>query len=154
MRLPDGEAAAPPTREAGHRAPAAGTGAAEARRVLLVDDEDAVRLLVARVLTRAGYHVLSARGSRDALAHWRECSAAGLPIHVVVSDMVMPETGGRGLVQQLRAERPGLPVLFMSGYVDGGLSSAELGGATAFLGKPFTGAALVEQVDALLADDV
>jgi signal transduction histidine kinase/CheY-like chemotaxis protein len=120
--------------------------------VLLVEDEPAVRALVGRVLTGAGYRVLPAGDGRTAHAVWREHDGAAGGIDVVVSDLIMPERGGRELVALLREEHPALPVLFTSGYAEGGITAADLGARTAFLEKPFAAermlGALAELLDA------
>ena len=82
--------------------------------VLLVEDEDAVRQAARRTLSRSGFLVVEARNGAEALQRWREQTAVDL----VISDLVMPEMGGRELLRQLRADAPRLKVLFTSGYTD------------------------------------
>jgi CheY-like chemotaxis protein len=108
--------------------------------VLLTEDEDAIRALGRRILEREGYTVLEARDGRDAIR-----VAAGYPsrIDLLITDMVMPNLGGRELFVHLRLLRPDLRVLFVSGYTDDddirrGLKDV----ASAFLQKPFTARAL------------
>ncbi|MBN9659056.1 MAG: CHASE2 domain-containing protein [Acidobacteria bacterium] len=117
--------------------------------VLVVDDQDPVRQLVSSILKARGYHVLQASGGPAALA-----LAEAYPgtIHLLVTDVVMPKMSGRTLADTLAAVRPGLRVLFMSGY--SGSTVEEQGVATAgleYLEKPFTVASLVEKVQAALA---
>ncbi len=83
--------------------------------LLLVEDEAAVRSSARRLLERQGYSVLEARHGADAL---RIVEESGRPIDLVVTDLVMPEMGGKELAERLRAHRPGLKVLFMSGYTE------------------------------------
>lgn len=99
------------------------------KRVLVVEDEDAVRRYAVRVLASEGYTVIEAGDGVDALDRWP--SDGG--VDVVVTDVIMPRMGGRILVERLRAMRPDLPVVFMSGYAEDpvGLPSA------LFLEKPF-----------------
>jgi PAS domain S-box-containing protein len=124
--------------------PAAGHG-----RVLLVEDEAMVRALTERILVRAGYRVATARNGREALARLEAQGPGEAPIDVLVTDVVMPEMGGRELAQRLRRARPDLPVVFMSGYVDDGLAASDLERRSAFVEKPFTGDALVARILAL-----
>src|SRR5690606_29117548 len=83
--------------------------------VLLVEDDDTVRALTRRVLSRQGYRVIEARNGAEAL---RIAEPAEESIDIVISDLVMPELGGRQLVERLRAIRPTIPVLLMSGYTE------------------------------------
>jgi CheY-like chemotaxis protein len=125
--------------------PVAPTSAiAQAATVLLVEDESAVRILAHRILERAGYRVLDARHGADALLIWRQQADQ---IDVVVTDIVMPEMGGRARADALRAEQPTLPIVFMSGYSDDevtrrGFADSQI----AFLAKPFSADSLVGAV--------
>ena len=116
--------------------------------ILLVEDEEAVRKLVRRTLERQGYHLLVAAGGADAV---RVAEQYGGPIHLLITDVVMPQMSGRETAERLKALRPGLHVLFVSGYTEttfartGGLAAGEL-----FLQKPFTPLALVRRVRELL----
>src|SRR5262249_19354283 len=93
--------------------------------VLLAEDEAIVRELAATALEQAGYEVVPATGGLEALAY---CQSAHASVDVLLTDMVMPGMGGRELAERLVAERPGTPVVLMSGYtaeppplrVDGG----------------------------------
>lgn len=118
--------------------------------ILLVEDQDAVRAIVKRVLTAAGYLVVEASTPGDALSLWRSSRAAGANIDAVVTDMIMPGRTGRELVQDIRLDRPEIPVLFMSGYVEGGLTPGETGVHSAFIEKPFTPQKLLTSLGALL----
>jgi FixJ family two-component response regulator len=71
-------------------------------------------------------------------------------IDCVISDVVMPALGGRAMVREMRAVQAALPVLFVSGYVEGGLSEEDMKGPTAFLAKPFTADDLLAEVGALV----
>ncbi len=127
-------------------APAAPPGGSET--VLLVEDEAVVRETATRLLERHGYRVVAARHGGDALLAWAE---RGASVDVVVTDLRMPAVGGPALVARLRADRPDLPVVVVSGYA-GGEDDAEralLAGA-AFLAKPFTAEALLGGVRAAL----
>ena len=138
--LPQVAATVPPKAEhIMHKALPRGT-----ETVLVVEDEDAVRLIVRRVLRDQGYEILEARDGNEAL---RVCAQKGDAIDLVLSDVIMPGMGGRELSRSLAASRPGLPILFMSGYNDDGElagSGADLG--TGVLAKPFTAETLATQV--------
>ncbi len=114
------------------------------RGVLLVEDNAGVRAFAAEVLSQAGYDVRSARQGAEALELMRKYESS---IDVVVTDVVMPEMGGRALVDQLRKRRPHLPVLYITGYTDDASMLEELKSAGArMLEKPFTAGALAEAV--------
>jgi two-component system cell cycle sensor histidine kinase/response regulator CckA len=120
----------------------------QAATVLLVEDENAVRILAHRILERAGYRVLDARHGADALLLWRQQAAQ---IDVVVTDLVMPEMGGRALADALHATNPTLPIVFMSGYSDDEMTRRGFADAqVAFLAKPFSADSLVGAVRAAL----
>ena len=116
----------------------------ESERVLLVEDDPQVRELVANVLEDAGYRVVSAGLPSEALSWARE---SGDPVDLLLTDVVMPELGGRALAEQLRADQPSMRVLYMSGYADDtvlrhGVNRGEL----AFLSKPLTPDSLLRGV--------
>ncbi len=111
------------------RSPAA-TGGTE--RILLVEDDDGVRELVARVLGVAGYDVRIATRPSEALA-----LAETNQFDLLMSDVVMPEMTGDEVARRLRAVQPELPVVFMSGYSERSLDFA-LGPADAMLQKPLS----------------
>jgi CheY-like chemotaxis protein len=116
--------------------------------VLIVEDEAGIRTLMRRVLDREGYTLMEAGHGRAALELARNHPG---PIDLLVTDVVMPEMNGFELARALRAIRPDLKVLFISGYT--GLSSfdpAQLSAGSAFLQKPFTLNAFVAKVRELL----
>jgi two-component system cell cycle sensor histidine kinase/response regulator CckA len=104
--------------------------------VLLVEDNDSVRALAREALVRSGYRVLEARNGEEALG----IGAAHLhDLALLLTDVVMPVMGGRELASQLTKWRPGLKIIFTSGYVDERVTqrdSADWGAL--FLQKPFT----------------
>jgi PAS domain S-box-containing protein len=115
--------------------------------VLLVEDEDAVRIAARKALSRGGFKVVEARNGEEALQRWRERSGVDL----VVSDLVMPEMGGRELATRLRAEAPHLKILFTSGYTDdAGIRQGALENGMGFLGKPFTPEELLRKAREML----
>jgi len=118
--------------------------AAVGETVLLVEDEMAVRRTARRVLERHGYRVLEARHGADALLVWDECDGA---VDVVLTDLRMPELGGGELLRHLRARRPTLPAVLMSGYVqEPAVGEATAGPPVRTLDKPFTPAQLLDAV--------
>ncbi|HEX7980830.1 MAG TPA: ATP-binding protein [Gemmatimonadaceae bacterium] len=122
---------------------------AQKATVLLVEDENAVRILAHRILERAGYRVLDARHGADALLLWRQHAPQ---IDAVVTDLVMPEMGGRALADKLRAMNPTLPIVFMSGYSDDEMTRRGFADAQiAFLAKPFSADSLVGAVREAIA---
>jgi signal transduction histidine kinase len=122
-----------------------------AETVLLVEDEEGVRALGARILERHGYTVLEARNGRDALAVVAQHAGQ---IDLLLTDVVMPEMGGKQLAEALLARDSALRVLFISGYTDGDISRrGELDPCTAFLQKPFTARGLLGRVREVLDGD-
>jgi two-component system cell cycle sensor histidine kinase/response regulator CckA len=115
-----------------------------AKRVLVVEDEEVVRGLVRQVLEGQGYVVLVAQDGQEAIE-----LAGRNTIDVLLTDLTMPNVGGREVAERLRETQPGLKVVYMSGYVEDGLTGA-LPPATSFLGKPFTFSELTETVRHLL----
>ena len=116
--------------------------------VLVAEDEDAVRVLTRLALQREGYTVLETRNGAEALELAASYQA---PIHVLLTDLVMPKMSGRQLAEQLAKSRPGLKVLFVSGYMDDAIIRHGLMMAsTAFLQKPFSPDALAQKVREVL----
>lgn len=117
--------------------------------VLLAEDEPALRRLLVTVLEQAGYGVLQARDGLEAMT---EASCHRGPLELLITDVAMPELSGPQLADNLRDLRPGLKVLFMSGYNDGRyMQRGAEQAAMSVLGKPFTPADLIGRVDELLA---
>jgi PAS domain S-box-containing protein len=126
---------------------AGGPGPRGSETVLLVEDEESVRVFASKALEKQGYRVLQARHGRDALLRLAEHDG---PIHLVITDIVMPEMGGGELARRLAGERPELPVLFMSGYTDDEVAQRGLGAEQGFLQKPFTSDGLARKVREVL----
>ena len=136
--------------DAAHTAtPPAETPAATSRgRVLLVEDETAVREATRRMLRRFGFEVLEAKHGQDALLLWER---EGKTIDVVLTDVVMPVMGGAQLAETLRRSRSDVRVVFMSGYTQGSLELSTMDeSATRFLPKPFTADQLVSTLRELV----
>ncbi|MDY7040589.1 MAG: ATP-binding protein, partial [Chloroflexota bacterium] len=116
--------------------------------ILLVEDADIVRALARVVLHRNGYNVLEASHGREALL---VCEQHDGPIHLLVTDVVMPEMGGRELAEHLTALHPEMKVLYASGYTDDAIVHRDVFERdTAFLQKPFTPEALMRKVREVL----
>jgi len=114
--------------------------------ILLVEDEEEVRAVLHQILARKGYRVLQAGSGEEALVISRLHRGA---VHLLLTDVTMPEMKGPELAQRLRAERPATRVVFMSGYNDERLSD---GGpdSPVYLQKPFAPHLLGETVRAVL----
>jgi two-component system, cell cycle sensor histidine kinase and response regulator CckA len=115
--------------------------------ILLVEDEDAVRVIVSTVLRRQGYHVLEAATPTVAISIFARHNGA---INMLLTDVVMPEMSGPALAQRLIGLRPELRVLFISGYADVATQPQFGGPNVGFLSKPFQASALTARVAQLL----
>ncbi|MDB5310155.1 MAG: Blue-light-activated protein [Gemmataceae bacterium] len=116
--------------------------------ILVVEDEPAVRALTRHVLRQAGYAVLEAADGDTAL---RVAAGHAGPIHLLVTDVVMPGFGGREVAEQLAGRHPGMRVLFVSGYTDDAVvRHGVLYDRVNFLQKPFTPIALAQKVREVL----
>jgi CheY-like chemotaxis protein len=124
------------------------SGSRGTETVLLVEDEDAVRMLTRMVLEGKGYAVLEASDGAEALAVSGRHEG---PIHLLLSDVVMPVMGGRHLAERLLASHPELKVLFHSGYTDDAVvRHGILHEKVHFLQKPYSPAALAAKVREVL----
>jgi signal transduction histidine kinase len=126
------------------RPPAAAVSGTET--VLLVEDEAPLRSLLRELLESSGYAVLEAGHGMDAIAVAREYAGT---IHLLLTDLVMPQMTGHELSERLTHLRPGMKVLFMSGYAAAG-PHHELPGGAAYLEKPFTADSLSGAIRSLL----
>ena len=114
--------------------------------ILVVDDEPAVREVISRILRRNGYAALEASGGEQALA-----LVSSQEIQLLLTDSVMPGMSGAGLAKLVVGLKPGLPVLYMSGFSAGVLSPERVSsGELAFIQKPFTAEALLTKFRATL----
>jgi CheY-like chemotaxis protein/two-component sensor histidine kinase len=116
--------------------------------VVLAEDEDALRVLIARVLAGSGYRVISGRNGAEAL---EAAHASGGRVDLLLTDVVMPRMNGTDLAAKLASEQPGVKVLFMTGHTEDGtlLGRFEAGDAE-IIQKPFTSEALLGQLRRLL----
>jgi PAS domain S-box-containing protein len=115
---------------------------AEGQTILVVEDADAVRRTVCRILRADGYKVVDASKGSEAME-----IVQGGGVDLVLTDLVMPEMLGTELAVELRRSHPGLPVLFMSGYAD---VAGPIEDPSALIQKPFTSASLLTKVQEAL----
>jgi len=117
--------------------------------ILLVEDDRSLRTLAQQVLSSAGYHVLTAEDGNAAL---RVAEEYGGPVHLLLTDVVMPKIGGKEIASRLSALRPQMRVLFMSGYTGNARSQqGTLDETVGFIQKPWTPERLCEKIRAVLS---
>jgi len=120
--------------------------------ILLVEDEDVVRGLAAKILEQSGYKVLAASRGAEAI---QMCRQRTEPIHLLLTDVVMPETSGKEVADRMTELLPGLRVLYMSGYTDEAIvHHGVLDSNVEFIQKPFTPFALVRKVREVLDSEL
>jgi two-component system cell cycle sensor histidine kinase/response regulator CckA len=117
--------------------------------ILLVDDEESVRAIVKKILARQGHKILEAEHGADALR-----LAAGYDgrIDLLITDMYMPGLRGPEIFEKLLEKRPGIRVLYMSGYGDEDVARSGVAPESGFLRKPFTVQELGDAVRNALSD--
>jgi PAS domain S-box-containing protein len=116
--------------------------------ILLVEDDDQVRAVAREILSRSGYHVVEARNAGEALLHSEKYDGK---IHLLVSDVVMPQMSGPELANRLASSRPDMKVLCMSGYTDDSIvRHGVLDARVAYLQKPITPESLTIKVREVL----
>ncbi|MBI5396585.1 MAG: response regulator [Verrucomicrobia bacterium] len=124
------------------RGPGAAPGGTET--ILLAEDETNVRKLARELLSSSGYTVLQAKDGNEALKVAESCQA---PIHLLITDVVMPGLNSNTMVRLLRTMRPDIKVLYISGYTDTTLVSRDvIRSGAAFLQKPFSPDTLARKV--------
>ena len=122
--------------------PAGGTAPHET--VLVVEDEDDLRVITTRILSRAGYQVLAATGGAQAI-HLAQNHPG--PIHLLLTDVIMPKMMGNDVAARVEKIRPGIPVLYMSGYAEPVLTeNGTLPDGVTLVEKPFTSRELLDGV--------
>ena len=121
------------------------------KKILLAEDEDAVRGLAVTALEHAGYEVIQASDGVEAVALFKAHSG---DFDLVVTDVVMPRMGGRELVQHIRREKPYLKVLYISGHIADDEVHAEINkNGVPFLPKPFKTSELISSVLKVIGKD-
>jgi PAS domain S-box-containing protein len=134
--------------EASKPAPAPNVATRASETILLVEDQEGVREVAREFLEATGYRVLESRSPADAVRIAQEFSGE---IHLLLTDVVMPEMGGRELADCVQRLRPQMKVLFMSGYTDDAIvHHGVLDPDTAFLQKPFARGSLEQKVREVL----
>lgn len=114
--------------------------------VLVVDDEPAIRQIARRILEDGGYQITEAEGGLEAIA----LLAQGHPLDLLMADLDMPGLGGDEMVRRIRATRPDLKVLYVTGHIDRLMDARPLWEGEAFLEKPFNPIGLREAISLLL----
>jgi CheY-like chemotaxis protein len=115
--------------------------------LLLVEDEDSVRVMAARVLRQRGYTVLEAANGGEALAMLKRYDG---PLDLLVTDIMMPEIGGLELAERLTGLREGVRVLFVSGYRELDPALTRAAATATLLNKPFRAGELLSAVRRIL----
>jgi two-component system cell cycle sensor histidine kinase/response regulator CckA len=120
------------------------TGRAPHETILMVEDEGDLRVITGRILTRAGYHVLTASGGEQAI-HLAQTHPG--PIDLLLTDVIMPKMTGNQVAARVEALRPGIPVLYMSGYAEPVLAeNGTLPEGVTIIEKPFTSKELLDYI--------
>jgi len=128
-------------------APTTSKPAVSPNTILLVEDDDSIRTLITTVLQDQGYHVLAAEDGVQALQRMQVHKG---PCHLVITDVIMPRMKSTTLIDSLRAMKPDIRVLYMSGYGGDTLQANGILEGTAFLQKPFLPTTLIEKVREIL----
>ena len=119
--------------------------------ILLAEDEDLVRRMAVRVLRRAGYNVLTASDGAEAVRLFQACQGQ---VDLCLFDVIMPQKGGQQAAAELRASKPELPVLFMSGHdLHAHYKEFMSGPKDSFLQKPFRPKVLLQRLREIFGDD-
>ena len=113
--------------------------------ILLVDDEERYREVLARVLTKAGYEVVEASDGIEALSLLEKSK-----IDLVLSDILMPGLNGYALVARLRAKWPRMPVILTTGFLSQDAAKNMMNGSVEFIPKPIDIAVLIAMIERLL----
>jgi DNA-binding NtrC family response regulator len=118
------------------------------KAILLVEDSDVVRAVVARMLTEGGFAVIEAAGPKEAEAILRR---EDTPLGLLLTDIVMPESSGIELAERAERLRPGLRILLMTGYSEEAAEGKGIGGNREWIAKPFTQEQIVAKVRNILS---
>ena len=118
-----------------------------AATILVVDDEESIRVVARRILEGAGYQITEARDGLEGVA----TLDGGTPLDLLMADLDMPELSGDVMATRVRSKRPDLEVLYVTGHIDKLMDERPLlWEGEAFLEKPFSAAALLEAVSLIL----
>jgi DNA-binding NtrC family response regulator len=109
--------------------------------ILLVDDEERYRELIARVLTKAGYEVLQAADGIEALSLLEKSK-----VELVLSDILMPALNGYALVARIRAKWPNMPVILTTGFLSPDAAKTMMNGSVDFIPKPINAETLIDMI--------
>jgi CheY-like chemotaxis protein len=120
-----------------------------AATILVVEDEQQVRTLIARLLEKRGYHVLQAENGRKALELVQDSIQ---DLSLVITDLVMPEMGGQALIRELHRLRSGLPYLCMTGYSQEEVANLDGLDAASVIEKPFSPATFLDRVQSVISE--
>jgi len=119
--------------------------------ILVVEDEEAVRVLVGTILRRFGYEVLEAGDGPEAL---KICSQRDVKIDLMLTDVIMPRMNGKVLAERVTRIRPGIKIIFMSGYMENVIAHhGVLDAGVALLTKPFSLEGLAQKVREVLGHE-
>jgi len=117
--------------------------------ILLVEDDETVRLVIERILVEAGYRVLTAADGQEALG---VCTLHSQEIELILTDIIMPRLSGDELATTVQMRHPRIPILFMSGYADHRVAdNPDLNPETNFISKPFGAFELTERIHRILS---
>lgn len=117
--------------------------------ILIAEDEDSVRELAKLALERVGFQVITAKDGEEAI---EKLQSRNGEIDILLTDVIMPKIGGRALADAVQKKKPGLKVLFMSGYTDDAIvEHGVLEEGTHFIQKPFTPERLIRKIRSLLS---
>jgi CheY-like chemotaxis protein len=114
--------------------------------ILVVEDTDDIRRMICQILLQHGYRVLEASNGQEAL---EVCNSYGDPIHLLLTDVLMPRMDGGELAEHVRRMNPRLPMIFMSGYAEDAVVR-RAACSSVFLAKPFTSVTLTQKVREVL----
>jgi two-component system cell cycle sensor histidine kinase/response regulator CckA len=119
------------------------TRSRSAETILVVEDVEVVRKMVCAMLLQGGYTVIEAADGQEAL---HVLDAQSGPVHLVLTDLIMPHMNGTELARHVSQTHPKLPIIFMSGYNEDPVVRGVERGGSIFLAKPFTATALAEKI--------
>ena len=114
--------------------------------ILVVDDEAAYREVLAKILTKVGYRVITAADGNEALTLWEHSQ-----FNLIISDVFMPNLNGYALAARIRAKDPNVPIILISGYLSQDTAKNLLGGCTAYIAKPVNPESMIATVHRLMS---